>query len=221
MPTLDAAAGLAGAAAALIEGLQAGLIADLVVSDGGSTDGTVALAEALGATLVTGPASRGGQLARGVAASRGAWLLLLHADTELAPGWTAAVADHIARHPDRAAHFRLAFRAAGAAPRIVAVWANLRSRLFGLPYGDQGLLVSRALLDEVGGIPDIPLMEDVALARALRGRLRALPLTARTSAARYEHEGWTRRSLRNALTLARYLSGTPPERLARGYRAPD
>jgi len=221
VPTLDAGQDLAGCAAALGEGLQAGLIGELIVSDGGSTDGTIALADALGAEIVTGPASRGGQLKRGVAAARRDWLLLLHADTELAPGWTGAVRDHIARHPDDAGYFRLAFRADGAAPRIVAAWANLRSRALGLPYGDQGLLIGKGLLERAGGVPDIPLMEDVALARALRGRLRPLAATARTSPARYLRDGWAGRSLGNGLTLLRFLAGTPPDRLAARYRRGD
>ncbi|MDJ1007897.1 MAG: TIGR04283 family arsenosugar biosynthesis glycosyltransferase [Paracoccaceae bacterium] len=221
VPTLNAAAGLPGMAAALGEGLDAGLIAELVIADGGSTDGTRAMADALGARFVDGAASRGGQLASGVAASRAPWLLLLHADTELAPGWAAAARGHIEDFPDRAGYFALAFRAAGFAPRIVETWGNLRARLAGLPYGDQGLLVSRALLDAVGGVPQMPLMEDVALARALKGRLRALPGTARTSAVRYEREGWVRRSFANAATMAGYLAGVPPERLARRYRSGD
>ena len=112
----------------------------------------------------------------------------------------------------------LGFRAGGILPRVVAGWANIRSRVFGLPYGDQGLLLRRALLEEVGGVPEIPLMEDVALARALRGRLCALPGTALTSAERYQAEGWFRRGARNLTVLLRYLLGVPPERLVRAYR---
>lgn len=221
VPTLNAASDLPGVAASLGEGLEAGLITELVISDGGSADATVAIAEALGANVVSGAPSRGAQLRRGAGASRGDWLLFLHADTELAPGWTEAVRQHIAQHPAAAGYFRLAFRSKGPAPRLVATWANLRSRAFGLPYGDQGLLISRQRLDAVGGVPDMPLMEDVALARALRGRLRPLPAVARTSAARYERDGWLRRSFGNGWTLARYLFGTPPERLAETYRSGD
>ena len=213
IPTLDAGAELPGCLAALSEGL--GLIREVVVSDGGSRDATIAVAREAGAEVVSGPRGRGGQIRRGVAASRGEWVLVLHADTRLDPGWSAAAAAHLARGGG-AAWFRLAFRAEGAAPRLVAGWANLRSRL-GLPYGDQGLLVPRALLEAVGGYDDVPLMEDVSLARRLRGRMRGLPAVARTGAARYEAEGWTRRGARNLLTLARYLGGADPARLARAY----
>ncbi|WP_102107850.1 TIGR04283 family arsenosugar biosynthesis glycosyltransferase [Oceaniglobus roseus] len=217
IPTLNAADTLAPCAEALMPGLHAGLIARLVVSDGGSQDGTPRLAEALGAEIVTGPPGRGGQLARGVAAAATDWLLLLHADTRLSEGWVEAVEAHVAGHPDRAGHFRLAFRAEGMAPKLVAGWANLRSGAFGLPYGDQGLLIRRDLLESVGGVPDLPLMEDVALARALKGRLRQLPATATTSAARYEAEGWMRRGAGNLWTLARYRAGADPAALAEDY----
>jgi len=215
IPTLNAAAELGPCLAALTEGLQAGLIRELIVSDGGSADGTLALAEAAGAVVVSGAPGRGEQVARGVAAAGGAWLLILHADTRLAPGWSDAVAAHIAG-PERAGWFALRFRGGGLPGRIVAGWANLRSR-FGLPYGDQGLLVPAALLARVGGYPALPLMEDVALARLLRGQMGPLAAVAETSAARYLVEGWLRRGARNLWLLARYLAGADPARLARDY----
>lgn len=217
VPTLDAEKVLPACLMSLIEGLHAGLIRELIVSDGGSADATLAIADEAGAVIVRGPASRGGQLRRGVAEARGAWLLVLHADTELAPGWAEAVARHIAQS-EGAAHFRLRFRARGVMPAWVAGWANLRSALFGLPYGDQGLLVSRRDYDRAGGYPDQPLMEDVALVRALAARPTALPCVALTGAERYQRAGWLRRGARNLWTLARYMGGADPARLAESYR---
>ncbi|MEL6317651.1 MAG: glycosyltransferase, partial [Pseudomonadota bacterium] len=184
IPTLNAAEGLGPTLASLAEGLAEGLIAELILSDGGSEDAIAEVAEAVGARLVSGPAGRGGQLARGAAAARGAWLLFLHADTRLPAGWSAAARAHLesaARRPEgaagRAAVFRLAFDDESLAARWVAGWANLRTRVFALPYGDQGLLISRALYDAVDGYPDQPLMEDVAIARRLgRGGIALLPL---------------------------------------------
>ncbi|MBV2358588.1 TIGR04283 family arsenosugar biosynthesis glycosyltransferase [Thalassococcus sp. CAU 1522] len=216
VPTVDAAGDLPACLAALGEGLSLGLIRELVISDGGSVDGTQGVAEAAGALLVTGPPSRGGQLRRGAEAAQGDWLLFLHADTVLAPGWSDAVLPVIAA--PGAYHFRLHFDVPGFAPRLVAGWANLRSRLFHLPYGDQGLLIHRALYDAVGGYPDIPLMEDVALARRLGRKLGPLAARAITSAEKYRAQGWTRRGGRNLLTLGRYLAGADPAILARAYR---
>ena len=216
VPTLNAEAALAGCFGALMEGLDAGLIRELIVSDGGSEDASGAVAQAWGAEVVHGAASRGGQLRRGVDAAQGEWLLVLHADTVLDAGWSTAVQAHLA-DPAQAGWFRLAFDDRGVAAGIVAGWANWRSRL-GLPYGDQGLLIHRSLYDAVGGYPDEPLMEDVALARALRGRLRALDAVAVTSAAKYRSQGWLRRGGRNLWTLVRYFAGVSPERLAQAYR---
>ncbi|MBL8982292.1 MAG: glycosyl transferase, partial [Gemmatimonadetes bacterium] len=106
--------------------------------------------------------------------------------------------------------------------RLIAAGANLRSRVLALPYGDQGLLITRAQLDAVGGYEDIPLMEDVALALRLRRDnpirlLRDVPI--HVSARRWRRDGPWRRTARNLLLLARYLAGADPRRLARAYRA--
>lgn len=217
IPTLNAADALAETANALLPGIGDGLVRELVISDGGSKDRTREIARELGARFVSGPAGRGGQIARGVEAAKAPWVLILHADTHLAPDWTEAVRLHMASHPDKAGWFRLAFRSPGVAPRLVAAGANLRSRFLSLPYGDQGLFCTKALLAEIGGVPEIPLMEDVALARRLKRRLRRLPATAMTSADRYQRDGWVRRTLRNLTTLSRYFLGASPEALAKSY----
>lgn len=216
IPTLNAEAELPAALEHLMEGLAAGLIRELVISDGGSTDATRAIAEAAGAEWITGAPSRGGQLRRGCAAAQGDWLLVLHADTHLEAGWSAAVSQHLQEGQGSPACFHLRFRARGLMPAWVAGWANLRSRLFGLPYGDQGLLIRRDIYEAAGGYPDQVLMEDVALARRLR-RLTLLPGAALTSAARYQRAGWLRRGARNLWTLMRYFLGATPDSLAKSY----
>ncbi|MCT4558324.1 MAG: TIGR04283 family arsenosugar biosynthesis glycosyltransferase [Pelagimonas sp.] len=216
IPTLNAEATLPCCLNALSEGLSAGLIRELIVSDGGSEDQTRAIAEAAGAVMIQGAPSRGGQLGRGCAKAGGDWLLVLHADTELEEGWSRPATQAL-ENPG-AYYGQLRFDTRGPMPAWVAGWANLRSRLFGLPYGDQGLLVDRATYEMAGGYADIPLMEDVALARALRGKLRPLGARAITSAAKYRQAGWLRRGARNLMILMRYYLGTDPERLARSYR---
>ena len=215
IPTLNAERPLVGLLSDLVEGVGEGLIREVIVSDGGSTDGTREAAEGAGATVIEGPAGRGGQLRRGCVAAEGDWLWAVHADTRLPPGWTGAVARHL--RTDRTGWARLAFRSETAAARRVAAWANLRARL-GLPYGDQTFLVPRALYDAAGGYEDVPLMEDVRLVRRLRGRLAPMDLTVTTDAARYEGEGWTRRGARNLSLLARHAMGADPAALARAYR---
>ncbi len=216
IPTLNAAEALQGSLPALTEGLSAGLVRELIISDGGSEDATKQIAEEAGAIYLSGPSGRGRQLLSGAKAASGVWLLFLHADTVPSPGWSEAVQSHLA-NVDQAAHFRLRFAAKGIAPGIVSGWANFRSRTFGLPYGDQGLLISRKLYDSCGGYPDIPLMEDVAIARALKGRLSSLPVSATTDAEKYLREGWLRRGGRNLTRQFRYLLGADPEALAKSY----
>lgn len=216
IPTLNAEAALPAAFLALMPALEAGVLREVVVSDGGSVDRSCEIAEAAGALVVSGVAGRGGQMARGADAAHGGWLLFLHADSVLQAGWVEAVMAHIARD-QRAGYFRLRFSARGFWPAVVAGWANLRSRAFGLPYGDQGLLISREMYDAVGGFSDIALMEDVAMARRLRGQLRCLPVVAVTDAVRYQQAGWLRHGARNLWRLLRYLAGVDPAKLRRGY----
>ncbi len=219
IPTLDAADRIGPCLAALAEGAIEGLVREVVIADGGSSDAIAEIAEGVGARLVTAPPGRGTQLRAGVAAASADWLLVLHADTTLSPGWSAAVRAHIAAGPARAAHARLRFDSPKLMARVTERWANLRSRLFGLPYGDQGLLIHRTLYDAVGGYPDQPLFEDVEIARRLgRARLAALPVVATTSPERYDREGWMLRGARNILMVSRYLAGADPARLARRYR---
>ena len=118
IPSLNAATALPACLAALVEGLQAGLIREVILSDGGSTDGTRALADGWGAEVVSGAPSRGGQLRRGCDAAQGAWLLVLHADTVLAPGWSDAVQDHMAHRAEGAGWFRLRFDQRGLQCRV-------------------------------------------------------------------------------------------------------
>lgn len=217
IPTLNAGRHLQASLEMLMEGLAAGLIHELVISDGGSTDETLTIAEEAGANIVKGPASRGGQLRRGCRIAKGQWLLVLHADTVLSDGWSAVVAEHLQHHAERPAHFKLKFSSKGLAPKLVAGWANLRSSVLGLPYGDQGLLMPAGLYTAKGGYPDQPLMEDVEIVRRLPD-MRELSAFAITSAERYQREGWVRRGGRNLWTLMRYAMGADAEQLAASYR---
>ncbi|WP_118133911.1 glycosyltransferase [Oceanicella sp. SM1341] len=222
IPTQDEAASLGPCLRALYDGLGAGLLRELIIADGGSGDGIEELAEELGARVVHAPGGRGHQLAAAAAEARGAWLLVLHPGSVPGPGWIEAVSGHIRTRPGKAGWFRLRFDAPGLAPALVAGWANWRSRVLGLPLGDQGLLVPRGLYERAGGYPEAARFEDVALARALSGQL--LPLDAEVTAAAepYRAQGWWTGGLRHWLGLAAHSlgtrAGTPLRRLARGGR---
>jgi rSAM/selenodomain-associated transferase 2 len=207
IPTLNAAAHLPATLAAL------GQVAEVMVVDGGSTDRTIALAIARGVRVLSAPKGRGPQLAVGIQAATHEWLLLLHADTVLAPDWQKA----IAIDPGSAGYFRFALDSADPRARRLERLVNWRCRMLGLPYGDQGLLIHKDLLTSVGGLSALPLMEDVDLVHRLRGRLVALPADAVTSAAKWERQGYLRRSARNLFCLSLWFAGIPPRLIQRIY----
>jgi rSAM/selenodomain-associated transferase 2 len=196
-------------------------VTEVILVDGGSSDGTVGVAAQAGARVVeAGAPGRGRQLAAGAAAARSGWLLFLHADTCLAPGWARAVGRALAdpAMAARAGYFRLRLDDPAPQARLVERLAGWRARRLGLPYGDQGLLIARGFYETLGGFRPLPLMEDVELARRIgRRRLVALDGVAVTSAARYRRDGWWLRPLRNLSLLALYFLGLPPAWLRRLY----
>jgi rSAM/selenodomain-associated transferase 2 len=189
---------------------------EVVLVDGGSMDDTIRIAEAAGARVVVAPKGRGVQLRAGGEAARGEWLLFLHADTLLGPGWDKVVEQHLQFQPGHPACFRFRLDDPAWQARLIERGVALRVALLGLPYGDQGLLVSREQYQAVGGYRAMPLMEDVDLIRRLP-RVRMLCADAITSAKRWRRDGWLRRSARNLLCLGLYRAGASPERVARLY----
>ena len=214
IPTLNAVATLGATLACLPAE------AEIIVVDGGSGDGTADIARAAGARFEVAPRGRGVQLGHGANAARRPWLLFLHADTVLALNWQAAVGAFIDRPAGEpcAAVFHLHFDDRGPWPRLFEWVIAWRTRWLGLPYGDQGLLITRHFYDVLGGYRPLPLMEDVDLVRRIgRGRLVMLDAVAHTSAARYRQRGYFRRAARNLFCLALFFLGVSPARIARLY----
>jgi rSAM/selenodomain-associated transferase 2 len=195
------------------------LLREVLVVDGGSDDTTALLARLGGATVLASPPGRGLQLCRGVAASDGDWLLLLHADARLASDWGNVVAAAMQDQRRQAWAFRLGIDGPGLALRLVEALVDLRSRWRSLPYGDQGLLIARSRLVAAGGIAPIPLMEDLELAVRLRRHqaIGVLPATLRVSDRRWRRLGVLRTTLLNARLRRDWRRGQAPELLASRY----
>jgi rSAM/selenodomain-associated transferase 2 len=218
IPTLNAGASVEATLASVAAARE--LVTEIVVSDGGSDDDTCDRAARAGCRVVVGERGRGAQLMRGAEQAQGGWLLFLHADTRLAPGWPYAARSFIERagSDHRAAVFRFALDHESVRARILEALVAARVRLLALPYGDQGLLISRRLYDELGGFRPLPLMEDVDFVRRIgRARLALLAPEALTSAVRYRRGGYLRRMSRNLTCLALYAAGVPPRAIARLY----
>lgn len=192
---------------------------EVIVVDGGSADATPRLALTSGATLLRTAPGRGIQLRAGAEVARSPLLLFIHADARLDADAIGLLDELAVTRPPCAMAFRLRIDTPGALYRLIEWGTHMRSRLLGLPYGDQGLLVRRDDYIRAGGYPAIPLMEDVALVRALRGiaDVHLLDAAVRVSARRWRREGPLRSMARNWVLLARFLTGAPPERLVRRY----
>lgn len=210
----------AGRLPALLAALAAEphLVAEVLVVDGGSADPSRCIAQLAGARLLRGASGRGAQLAAGVAAARGPWLLLLHGDVTLPATWASAVRRAMARGGD-AHFFELAIADAHPGLRLVELAVSLRSRCRQRPYGDQGLLLPAALLARCGGIQPLPLMEDLELVERLgrHCRLRSLGCPLLVDGRRWRRLGIWRTALANARLRRAWRAGASAAALARAY----
>jgi rSAM/selenodomain-associated transferase 2 len=226
MPTLNSEGQVSEALSSLVPAAVDGLVREVIIADGGSTDRTLEIADGAGAEIVKCEAGRGAQLRAGAQRTRFPWLLFLNGDTYLDAGWEREATLHIervesGRRRASAACFRFALDDEGMLPRMLETMASLRTGILKLPYGDQGLLIPRALYDEVGGFSDLPALEDLDLVRRLgRSRITALNARAVTGSERYRREGYLSRLARNQVCLGLYLVGVPVATIANLFGAP-
>ncbi|WP_417822176.1 TIGR04283 family arsenosugar biosynthesis glycosyltransferase [Terasakiella sp.] len=217
IPTYNSAAGLEKTLERLVPPPYA---REIIVVDGGSCDGTVEIARRYADQVVSCPKGRGTQLRFGAVHASGDWMLFLHSDTVLQAGWGADVCAFIAQcnANHRAGYFSFALDDDTLSARRLEKIVAWRSRVLGLPYGDQGLLISRDHYERIGGFRDMPLMEDVDLARRI-GKKNLYPLSsvAVTSAAKYQQNGYGRRVVRNATCLSLYFLGLSPHTIVKLY----
>ena len=223
IPTLYAEQSLAATLTALVPAAVDGVIRQVIVVDGGSTDRTLQIAEDSGAEIFRAKRGRGQQLIAGRQQARFPWLLFLHADTVLDGGWEREAATFIERveigqRPVAAAAFRFALDDLGVLPRLIETGVGLRCALLRLPYGDQGLLIPARLYDDIGGYRPMPLMEDVEILRRLgSSRTIILRTAAVTSAVKFKRDGYLRRAVRNLSCLVLFYLRAPMPMIERLY----
>lgn len=191
---------------------------EVIVVDGGSRDDTVPVAVQR-ATVLHAPKGRARQMNAGARRGRGEILLFLHADCILEPGGLADIEDLLGRTRAVGGCFRQSIQARGLLFRAIETGANLRARWMPYFYGDSGIFVRRDVFERIGGFPEIPIMEEVGLTRAMRraGPVQVLPRRILISPRRWEALGTLRTTIRNWIITARYHLGVPPETLARDY----
>ena len=167
--------------------------------------------------IIRTAAGRACQMNEGASLSSADWVLFLHADSRLPPGWLTALTScepHVI-----GGWFRFALDDPAWQARLIERAVAWRVRLFRLPYGDQGIFVRRRVFESLGGFRELPIMEDVDFVRRLikAGPVRELPLPLATSARRWRRDGWFTRSACNLALLTLYFLGVSPARLARWY----
>ncbi len=193
--------------------------AEIIVADGGSSDGTVSKAHACGARVVASPASRGMQCNAGAHAASGGIFLFLHADTLLPHDAFSILNEQFSRPEVQIGTFRLAFDRDNIILRAYASFTSHDS-IF-TRFGDQCIVVRKSFFYELGGFPDWPLFEDVHFLRTARRRTKivSFPAEVITSARRFVRLGIVRNQILNAWIFAQYLCGVAPEKLAARYSA--
>ncbi len=220
IPTLNAAATLPSTLESLIPAAVQGLVREVLIVDGGSTDSTLKIADGYGASTISGGPLRASQLMIGAQQARFSWLLVIDPDCVLDPGWEREVGHLIGKIEDgnrvpTAAVFRFALDDTGIGPRATECLARWSAALLGLAHAEQGLLIARTLYAEVGGFKPYPLLEGVDLSRRVgRRRLLTLRTTAVSNANRYRQEGYIRRCLRYYGCLGLFTLHVPMERIA-------
>jgi rSAM/selenodomain-associated transferase 2 len=202
--------------------LSEGADSEIIVCDGGSTDGSPDIVEECGersVTLLRTGKGRGTQMNAGASAARGDILLFLHADTRLENGWYEAVMRALEEEGSAGGAFTLRIDSPQKQFRLIESWVKLRCRIFKLPYGDQAIFMKRNMFERIGRYKDIPLMEDVDIVERMKssGGVVILGKNAVTDARRWEKEGWLYTSVRNQLIMLLYRIGVDPHTLAEIY----
>ena len=213
-------AGIINSAIAALKNTAGGAALEIIVVDGGPGALTLNSIEDASVLKLASAAGRAKQMNTGAAKASGEVLLFLHADTKIPAGAFADIELALSDGSTKAGAFRLAIDTNKIFLKFIAFTANVRTKLFRIPYGDQAIFFTRKYFNEIGGYKDIPLMEDVEIMRRVRKRgdkIAVAGSAALTSARRWEKEGVLQATLRNKAIKLLYNLGVRPEKLTRYY----
>jgi rSAM/selenodomain-associated transferase 2/rSAM/selenodomain-associated transferase 1 len=221
IPTLNEGSRIGALLESLVSHQENRPAIEIIVVDGGSTDDTIATACSYPVRVICSDPGRAQQMNAGAQQARGQMLLFLHADTILPTTFYESVAETLAQPTVIAGAFNLAIQGNHPALRMIEWGVRWRSHLFQLPYGDQGLFMTRAVFESIGGFADLPIMEDFDLIQRLKcqGKVAIAPATVITSGRRWETLGIIRTTVINQAVILGYFLGVDANRLAQWYRA--
>ncbi|MCC5630958.1 TIGR04283 family arsenosugar biosynthesis glycosyltransferase [Nostoc sphaeroides CHAB 2801] len=199
---------------------QANLNIEVIVVDGGSSDDTVAIAQSLNVKVISSSPGRAMQMNAGAVAATGEILLFLHADTRLPTGFDEMICTALQQPGTVAGAFKLRIDASLLSLRWVEWGVNLRSHFYQMPYGDQAIFLTKAVFQQIGNFPELPIMEDFELMRRLKakGRIAIISTPVVTSARRWLQKGVFKTTLLNQIVIIAYLLGVSPKQIRRWYR---
>ena len=202
-----------------IDSVKDGFNVEVIVVDGGSSDKTVYEAKSAGAQIIKSQPPRSSQMNKGAEEAKGEILLFLHADTILPSGYELTVRGTLDYPEICAGAFRFKLDEESPSLSRIEKLANFRSEILKMPYGDQGIFLKKSLFDEVGGFPEMPIMEDFEFVRRVRkyGDIFTAPFPAITSARRWKERGVLKTTLINQLMIVGYYLGISPEKLRKWY----
>ncbi len=216
IPTLNEAGNIKEAIATT----QPGTNIEIIVVDAGSEDGTVEIAKSLGIKVISSSPGRAVQMNAGALAASGDILLFLHADTRLPTGFDDMIRTALQQPGTVAGAFNLRIDASLLSLRSVEWGVNARSHFYQMPYGDQAIFLTKEVFQQMGGFPELPIMEDFELMRRLKrtGCIVIIPTPVVTSARRWLQKGVSKTTLLNQIVIIAYLLGVSPKRICRWYR---
>lgn len=206
---------------ATLSSIQDNSALEIIVVDGGSKDQTVKIVSEMGIKIIKSPVSgRANQMNYGAKIAKGELFLFIHADSNLPENYLDLIAKTLVNPNIIAGAFELAINSNKTGLKIIEKLVNWRSHLFSLPYGDQGIFMRREVFEEIGGFPELPIMEDFELIRRLkkRGKIGIIPAKITTSARRWEKVGIWKTTIINQLIIIGYFLKISPEKLKNFYQ---